>query len=60
MSLERPPSRIELREPGNESSVVETDAHSVSLAPADGGWEAWLFLLGSFLIEMLIWGKSST
>ena len=27
-----------------------------SLPPTDGGWAAWLFLLGSFMIEMFLWG----
>jgi hypothetical protein len=28
-----------------------------SLPAADGGWAAWLFLTGSFMIETLIWGN---
>ena len=27
-----------------------------SIPPADGGKAAWLFLAGSFCIEMLLWG----
>jgi hypothetical protein len=27
------------------------------LAPVDGGRAAWLFLAGSFCIEMLLWGE---
>ena len=27
-----------------------------SLPPTDGGRAAWLFLLGSFMIEMFLWG----
>jgi hypothetical protein len=27
-----------------------------SLPAADGGWAAWLFLTGSFMIETLLWG----
>ena len=28
-----------------------------SLPPVDGGLAAWLFLLGSFFIEMFLWGE---
>jgi hypothetical protein len=34
-------------------------AETLRLPQADGGWAAWLFLTGSFTIEMLIWGKNS-
>lgn len=27
-------------------------------SPPDGGLEAWLFLMASFLIEALVWGES--
>ena len=39
-------------EPG-EASIT------ASLPAADGGRAAWLFLLGSYLIETLLWGKQN-
>ena len=43
-----------------ESNSIETarSEHVSSLPPTDGGWQAWLFLFASFLIEMLLWGES--
>jgi hypothetical protein len=35
------------------------DDHGSSLPPTDGGKDAWLFLLASFMLEALIWGNSS-
>lgn len=26
------------------------------LPPIDGGWQAWLFISASFVVEMLVWG----
>ena len=40
------------------SRDVEPELEQVALAPADGGRQAWMFLLGCFSIEALIWGKS--
>lgn len=30
-----------------------------SLPPVDGGKDAWLFLFSAFVLEVLVWGKSS-
>lgn len=34
------------------------EQEQVPLAQADGGRQAWMFLLGSFFIEGLTWGTS--
>jgi len=47
---------FELREGDAEPGEAPTSA---SLPAADGGRAAWLFLLGSYLIETLLWGKQS-
>ncbi|KIX98653.1 uncharacterized protein Z520_05954 [Fonsecaea multimorphosa CBS 102226] len=51
-------SQIELQEPlGNRQITDEVEAHeTTTLPPVDGGRAAWLFLSGSFCIEMLLWG----
>lgn len=52
MSLEER-ADFELR----EANSLPLDAQATaSLPPADSGRAAWLFLLGSFLIETLLWG----
>ncbi len=38
-----------------EEADVEPE-ETASLPPVDGGRAAWLFLAGSFFIEMLLWG----
>lgn len=46
-------SEFELR----EAHTTPDDAPATSsLPPVDGGRAAWLFLLGSYLIETLLWG----
>jgi hypothetical protein len=57
MSREEERGDFELREANTRSSDVPATA---SLPPADGGRAAWFFLLGSFLIETLLWGQSLT
>ena len=47
-------SDFELR--GGDAEPGEAPT-TVSLPAADGGRAAWLFLLGSYLIETLLWGK---
>ena len=39
------------------SRQAEHEQEHDPLPRADGGRDAWLFLLGSFFIEALIWGK---
>ncbi|KIW79986.1 hypothetical protein Z517_06601 [Fonsecaea pedrosoi CBS 271.37] len=52
------PSRMELREyVGDQQITDRSNAHeTASLPSVDGGKAAWLFLSGSFCIEMLLWG----
>ena len=40
-----------------QSFVDETELEQIALAPADGGRRAWMFLVGCFFTEALIWGK---
>ena len=47
---------FELREGVAEPGEAPITA---SLPAADGGRAAWLFLLGSYLIETLLWGKQN-
>ena len=42
-----------------ESEINDSDSsnrHEFSLAPADRGKDAWLFLAASFTLEALVWG----
>ena len=58
MSLEESSPDHQLGELGlhNDTLHVEPFSAVPSLPPADGGRAAWLFLLGSFVTEMLLWG----
>ena len=40
-----------------QSQDVDTEHEQATLAPVDGGTQAWLFLVGCFFIEALVWGK---
>ena len=40
------------------SQDLEPEHEQAALAPADGGRQAWMFLVGCFFIEALIWGQS--
>lgn len=40
------------------SREVAPELEQAALAPVDGGRQAWMFLVGCFFIEALIWGKS--
>jgi hypothetical protein len=47
---------------GNEvelESFNRLPPHEFSLPPVDRGKDAWLFLAASFVLEALIWGKST-
>ncbi|RSL75506.1 hypothetical protein CEP51_010786 [Fusarium floridanum] len=38
-------------------STLELDSNHVSsLPPADGGRDAWKFLIASFIVEAVLWG----
>lgn len=38
------------------SREVEAEREQAALAPVDGGRQAWMFLVGCFFIEALVWG----
>lgn len=60
MSLEERVPNHELQEYGNDGPPEIDSASTLPpLPPADGGKAAWLFLLGSFMIEMVLWGDCS-
>lgn len=60
MSLEERSSNHELQEYGNDGPPEIDSASALTPLPqADGGKAAWLFLLGSFMIEMVLWGDCS-
>ena len=40
-----------------EANVVDAFNEGFSMPPADGGKDAWLFLLSCFMLEALIWGR---
>jgi hypothetical protein len=54
MSQERPQEQFETEDDQANRRIEQEFA---SLPAADGGWAAWLFLAGSFVIETLIWGN---
>ena len=60
MALEEHFSDYQLRQLGNDRDRDPREGGSSTvvspLPPADGGRAAWLFLFGSFMIEMFVWG----
>ncbi|VDB91903.1 unnamed protein product [Peniophora sp. CBMAI 1063] len=48
------------RNASNPDVAVEDDdtaqLNESSLAPVDGGWRAWSFLIAAFVVELAIWG----
>ena len=42
---------------GGQNQREEETGREQTLPRADGGKDAWLFLLGCFMIEFLVWGK---
>jgi len=48
---EQPDSQAELRPTPTDSVGLASD-----LAPVDGGWKAWTFVVSSFILETFIWG----
>lgn len=55
MSIEL--DRTDRTDERHPTSPQEYDDPPPALPPADKGAGAWLFLLGSFLIEAVIWGE---
>lgn len=39
------------------SRDTRTEQEQATLPPVDGGRQAWLFLVGCFFIEALVWGE---
>ena len=58
MSLEEDFAAHQLQALGNDRDPLDCDPAPAPspLPPTDSGWQAWLFLLGSFTIEMFLWG----
>ena len=48
-------SNLELADRGEHAR----EQGKVSLPPVDGGKGAWLFLAAAFVVEALVWGRSS-
>ena len=48
--------QLQALEHDRDTQQDEFPTPPLTLPPADGGWAAWLFLLGSFMIEMFLWG----
>lgn len=59
MSSEQRLPNHQLQELELDDDALDAEPSSAfsSLPPADGGKAAWLFLLGCFVIEMLLWGE---
>jgi hypothetical protein len=53
MSQAHPPQRFEIED---DLTNHRNEQEIPNLPAVDGGWSAWLFLTGSFMIETLIWG----
>ncbi|KAI0059523.1 hypothetical protein BV25DRAFT_1840183, partial [Artomyces pyxidatus] len=64
MRLPLPPSTSSVRlgsvsfDEGSLSS--QPSRNETSLAPVDGGFGAWSFLVGAFLVETIVWGFPNT
>jgi len=43
--------------PVNRPVLSDQDLNESRLPPVDQGKDAWLFLISSFFIEALVWGK---
>jgi hypothetical protein len=59
----RPQSQFESTngsQPFQDGSIRSLEENNgFSLPPADGGKDAWLCLMSCFMLEALIWGKST-
>lgn len=51
----QPNEPIELRN-GASTIAIDGDRQEFSLPPADGGKDAWLFLITCFFVEAFVWG----
>lgn len=40
-----------------DPSTADGEREQINLPRADGGKDAWLFLLGCFMLEALVWGE---
>lgn len=60
-SSPRPSDRpMDQQDASSRMSPFDRQEHEqITLPRADGGRQAWLFLAGSFMIEALLWGRSS-
>jgi len=43
--------------PAANTEFENIDGGNVDLPPIDGGRQAWLFMVGAFMVEGLMWGK---
>jgi len=50
---------VELQQHDQETEQPYVVRPEFSLAQADGGKDAWLFLAAAFFVEALVWGKVS-
>lgn len=48
---------FELQDTTNAQNENNQSGQEFSLPPADGGKDAWLFLLTCFVVEIFVWGK---
>ena len=46
--------------PAANAELENVDGENVDLPPIDGGRRAWLFMVGAFMVEGLMWGKYLT
>ncbi|KAI0322403.1 MFS general substrate transporter [Amylostereum chailletii] len=59
LRLPRPPSSSTFAAEsslGPHNEVFASQRNETSLAPVDGGFGAWSFLAGAFLVETIVWG----
>ncbi|QRV79618.1 major facilitator superfamily transporter [Ceratobasidium sp. AG-Ba] len=43
-----------------ESNDLPSTPEPSNLAPADRGLQAWMYLIGAFVVQTLVWGMHST
>ena len=48
---------VELRTLRSDEHSRHEDGQEFSLPQADGGKDAWMFLIAAFFVEALVWGK---
>lgn len=52
-------SSLEQPEDGRWEEDFAQSGEGFSLPPTDRGWQAWSFLAVCFIVEALVWGRSS-